>query len=422
MKQTISSILKEVLENVNPLEENLEMIESSLKEFLAKFEKSLKKLKINADIFVGGSYAKNTMIRKNNYDIDIFVRFVEDRDISKLTEKALREFSAKLVHGSRDYFQVTVTKDVFFEIIPVVKVTNPKDAQNITDLSYSHVKYINKKVMTKKLLDEIRLAKVFCYANNCYGAESYIHGFSGYALELLVYHYGSFLKFIREMAKSKDKVIIDTEKHYRNKPQVMMDVNTSKLKSPVILIDPTYKQRNVAAALSEETFEKFQKVCKDFLKNPSINFFKLQEIDFEKIKANAKKKGFEFLSLEIKTNRQSGDIAGSKLLKFHKHLLGEIEKFFEIRNNGFNYSEGKLAKSFFVVKNLGEILYDGPMITDINNVKKFKKEHPRAFIKNHRVYAKEKINFDIQGFVRKWKLKNKRRMKEMGIVDLKIGE
>ena len=89
MKQTISSILKEVLENVNPLEENLEMIESSLKEFLAKFEKSLKKLKINADIFVGGSYAKNTMIRKNNYDIDIFVRFVEDRDISKLTEKAL---------------------------------------------------------------------------------------------------------------------------------------------------------------------------------------------------------------------------------------------------------------------------------------------------------------------------------------------
>jgi len=420
MKQTISSVLKEVLKNVNPSDEDMDLIKSSLKEFLAKFEKSLKKLKINAEIFVGGSYAKNTMIRKNNYDIDIFVRFVKGKDISKLTEKALREFGANLVHGSRDYFQVTVTKDIFFEIIPVVKVTKPKDAQNITDLSYSHVKYMNKKVRTKKLLDEIRLAKVFCYANNCYGAESYINGFSGYSLELLVYHYKSFLKFIREMAKSKDKVIIDTEKQYRNKPQVMMDINSSKLKSPIVLIDPTYKQRNVAAALSEETFEKFKKVCKDFLKNPSVNFFKIQEIDFEKIKANAKKKGFEFLSLKIKTNRQSGDIAGSKLLKFNKHLRGEMERFFEIKNDGFEYKDGKLAKSFFVVKNRGEMLYDGPMITDINNVKKFKKEHSKAFIKNHRVYAKKKINFDIKEFIGKWKVKNNKRIKEMGIVGLDV--
>jgi len=53
----------------------------------------------------------------------------------------------------------------------------------------------------KKILDEIRIAKAFCYANNCYGAESYISGFSGYALELLVYHYKSFLKFIKSMVK-----------------------------------------------------------------------------------------------------------------------------------------------------------------------------------------------------------------------------
>ena len=47
-----------------------------------------------------------------------------------------------------------------------------------------------------------------------------------------------------------------------------MDLNSSKLNSPIIPIDPTYKQRNVLAALSKETFEMFQKSCKEFLENP----------------------------------------------------------------------------------------------------------------------------------------------------------
>ena len=461
MKQTIASVIKEVLVEVNPADEDVDLIESSLKEFLVKFEKSLRRNKVNAEIFVGGSYARKTMIRKNNYDIDIFVRFIDGKDISKLLEKALEEFGAKIIHGSRDYFQVTVTKDIFFEIIPVVKVKNPREAQNITDLSYSHVKYMNRKVKTKKILDEIKLAKVFCYANNCYGAESYIHGFSGYSLELLVYYYGGFLKFVREIAKAgghppsrserrvytrevrvplrqvglkedpetvsgetstRGKIIVDIEKDYRDKTQVMLDINSSKLQSPIILVDPTYKQRNVAAALSEETFAKFQGVCKAFLKNPSIKFFERQEIDFEKVKTQAKKKGFEFIELEIKTNRQAGDIAGSKLLKFYKHLEGEINRFFGIKNQGFDYEDGRMAKAFFVLKNRGEVLYDGPLIKDIKNLKNFKKEHPKTFVKNNRVYAKKKNDFDIKEFIAKWKVKNSKRIKEMSVVGLNVGK
>ena len=38
-----------------------------------------------------------------------------------------------------------------------------------------------------------------------------------------------------------------------------MNLNASKLNSPIILIDPTYKQRNTLAALSNETFENFKK-------------------------------------------------------------------------------------------------------------------------------------------------------------------
>jgi len=68
------------------------------------------------------------------------------------------------------------------------------------------------------------------------------------------------------MAKIKDKIVIDIEKHYKNKQAVLMDLNSSKLHSPIILIDPTYKERNALAALSSETFRKFQEVSLKFLK------------------------------------------------------------------------------------------------------------------------------------------------------------
>ena len=59
-------------------------------------------------------------------------------------------------------------------------------------------------------------------------------------------------------------------------------MNSSKLTSPIILVDPTYKQRNALAALSEETFEKFKQASKKFLKNPSIKYFEIVKWDLEK--------------------------------------------------------------------------------------------------------------------------------------------
>ncbi len=423
MKKKIDSILKEVLAKVEPPKEELKIIENSLKEFLGKFEKKLKALKINAEIFVGGSFAKNTVIKKDYYDIDIFIRFdkkYKDDEISKLTNKILKGFvNVSVIHGSRDYFRIKISPSFSIEIIPVIKVKNPRESKNITDLSYSHVNYIKRK-LTKKMLEDIRIAKAFCYANHCYGAESYINGFSGYALELLVYYYGSFLKFIKAISKMEDKIIIDIEKQYKNKQEILMDLNSSKLKSPIILIDPTYKQRNALAALSEETLEKFRKACKKFLKNPSIKSFEIKKTDLEKIKQNAKKRKYEFILLEAKTDRQEGDIAGTKLLKFYNHLNDEISKFFGIKNKGFNYNGGKSARYFFVVEMKKEILAKGPSVKDKKNIRMFKKKHRHTFEKSGRIYAKEKIKFDIKKFVDSWKIKNKRRIREMGVKGLKV--
>jgi len=276
MKKNIRGILKEVLKNIKISKKEEEKINNSLNEVLKHIKKNISKLKTDAEIFVGGSFAKETMIKTEKYDIDVFIRFDKKykREISELTGKILKGFNKTRIHGSRDYFRIKINSSFFVEIIPVKKIKNSRESENITDLSYSHVIYIKRKLKSKKILDEIRLAKAFCYANNCYGAESYIRGFSGYGLELLIYYYGSFLKFIKAIEKMSGKVVIDIEKHFKNKQEILMNLNSSKLQSPIVLIDPTYKQRNALAALSDETFEKFRKSCKKFLKNPGLDLFK----------------------------------------------------------------------------------------------------------------------------------------------------
>ena len=425
MTDEINRILKEVLIKINPEKKDLNSINEYLRKFVSEFEKQLKRGRISAEAFVGGSFAKKTLIKGGQYDIDVFVRFDEKykkQDISKLTEKILNKIKVRTVkiHGSRDYFKINVNSTFFVEIIPVLKVKNPKQAENITDLSYFHVNYIKRKLKTEKMIEDVRLAKAFCHANKCYGAESYINGFSGYAIELLVYHYKGFLNFLRAIEKIKGKEIIDIEKLYKTKYEIAINMNTAKMASPIVVIDPTYKERNALAALSQETFVKFQTDCREFLKKPSVESFETKEPDLSRIKKSAMKNKAEFILIKADTEKQEGDVAGSKLIKFYRHLSEELEKFYNISNKGFDYHGEKEAEFFFVVKKKKEIIQQGPNSRDIENVNLFRKHHKNTFVKGERIYAKDKFDKNIKEFVRNWKVINSKKMKEMHVNHLEI--
>jgi tRNA CCA-adding enzyme len=424
----IDEILKEVLNKVNPPKEEFDSIDKFVKDFKNKIEEKLKSAKINAEVFVGGSFAKKTLIKKGLYDIDVFVRFDKKylgKDISKLLEKIIKgnKFGKiSRIHGSRDYFKIEPeNKNFFIEVIPVLKINNPKEADNVTDLSYFHVNYIRKKLKTEKKLGGARIAKAFCHANKCYGAESYINGFSGYALELLIDYYGDFMSFVKGISKVKDKEIIDADKLYKNKYDITINMNSAKMSSPIVLIDPTFRERNALAALSKETFRNFQETCKKFLKSPSIEMFETEKINLEKIKNKAQKNKYEFILLGAETDKQEGDIAGSKLVKFFKHLSDEIEKFYEIKEKGFEYNGGKTAEFFFVVKKKNEIILSGPEIKDKKeNIKKFRQRHKNIFEKKGRLFAREKVDKKINEFIKDWMNKNSQKILEMYIDVLKI--
>ncbi len=406
----VKDVLKKEILKIKPNEREINELIKKSEDFCKKLEKELKRKRIKADVFVGGSLAKKTILKRKDYDIDIFVRFDKNYDDKKISKLLTRIVKGKKIHGSRDYIQVKKGK-IIFEAIPIIKISHPKEARNVTDLSYFHVSYVRKKIKKNpKLVDEILLAKQFCHANKVYGAESHIRGFSGYAIELLIIYYKSFLRFIKSIIKREKQIIIDMEKHYKNKSEILNNLNEAKLQSPIIFIDPTFKERNVLAGLSEETFEKFKEACKNFLKNPNKKFFEEKEI-------NIKKYNF---CLKIKTNRQEGAIAGSKLLKFHKFLKNELLKYFDIKKEEFEYKGEKKALSCFNLKRRKEKIIEGPPITAIRDLIKFKKKHKNCFIKKNRVYAKEKIDIDKEKFLKLFLKKNKKIMKEMGIVKVEL--
>jgi len=411
--EEIKKVLQEQISKIMLAEEELARINRETCEFVDGLAKNIAKNKIEAEVFVGGSLAKGTLIKKDKYDIDIFVRFgkkYEDKKISDMLGSLLK--NAGRVHGSRDYFQVE-KNGLFFEIVPTIKINKPEEARNVTDLSYFHVRYIvGKTKENKKLAEEIMLAKAFCYANSCYGAESYINGFSGYALELLISYYGSFVKFLNA-TKDKEKIVLDPKKFYKSKNEILLHLNESKLQSPVIFVDPTFKERNALAALSRETFEKFKLAAIKFLKNPSKEFFEKQDTEKE-----MKKKYKSLVIIETSTERQKGDIAGSKLRRFNEYLKNKLKRDNEIKISEFEYDEkNNVGKNYFVLKPKNEIITEGPPVTKAQNLADFKKKHKNCFIKKEKAYAKEKAK-TTEELINE--LKKDKAVKEMGITEIKL--
>jgi len=418
--KNINQILKNQIKAIKPPIEIFGTIEKTIGEFCLNLEKKLKKKKIKADIFIGGSLAKNTLVRKDKYDVDVFVRFdkkYKSNEISKLLGGVLGK-GVKKIHGSRDYYQVIIN-GIIIEIVPVMKIKKPQEAQNITDLSYFHVGYVLSKLnKNRKLSEEILLAKTFTYAQNCYGAEGYINGFSGYALELLICYYGDFLKFIKAISKANaNKIIIDDSELYKNKNEILRELNKSKRQSPIILIDPTFKERNALAGLSNETFLKFKKTCQNFLKRPSSKFFEKKDVS-EELKKNYGKK---LITISIKTSKQAGDIAGSKSKKFFKFFIRKLGREFEIKKSEFDYYNKKnIAYFYFVLDKKKDEIIKGPHVTKVENLSSFKRAHPKAFIKNHFAYVKIKHNLGFQKFFNKFKKKYKKIIKEMDVKKLEL--
>ncbi len=428
MKKSIQNIIRQEIELLRPNADALKKVREITAYFLDALEKEMEKQRIDADIFVGGSFAKRTFMKAEKYDVDVFVRFDwKYEDLSEILERLLKPAAKHVglelgkMHGSRDYFKVyNRDSQGYFEVIPVTRIKKPQEERNVTDLSYFHVPYVKKKI--KGLEDQVRLAKQFFKAQGVYGAETYVRGFSGYTAELLIIYYKSFVKMLRGLIKVNEdgRLVIDLAKYYKKKNEVFIQLNEAKLHSPIILVDPTYKERNALAALSYETLLKLQKSARVFLKNPSLQFFVRKPLDVEALRKNTSRKKLEFASLVLNTDKQPGDIAGTKLKKFSEMLIEELRVYFEIKEHHFVYSGAQSAEFYIIVKSRKEIVRIGPPLIMKKHVAHFKTEHLNTFVKGKFIHARIPVNFDVHSYLDAWQKSNEKKIREMHVTSMTV--
>lgn len=396
-------LLKEVLKQIKPTPEEEKKVMSAVDSFLKKLNPALN----DAKAVLGGSGAKGTWL-SGSHDVDIYVlfnyeKYKEDK-LSDILEKKLKAAFKDVMrlHGSRDYFQVKQGKYIF-EIVPILRITSPEKALNITDISPMHTKWVKK---YSKFADQIRLTKQFMKASNTYGAESYIRGFSGYEAEVLTIHYKGFLELIRAASKWKEKTILDPEHHYKNKEEILRNINISKLVSPLVVIDPVDKNRNIAAALSQEKYKQFIRTCKLFLSNPSEELFKIKKMTAEDFKKKAKNN--KLILLEVISLKGKEDIIGCKLLKAFNYIAKQLQiADFKLLHKSWTWDKQKKALFAYILdpKPLEKYKkWPGPPMQAVHHVMQFKKVHKddKIIQQKNRLYAIVKRKFTVpEQFIKK---------------------
>lgn len=392
-----------LLKRIKPSDKERLSVSKKLDKFLGLLRVSTDNLGFECEFFVGGSFGKNTNL-KGDFDVDVFCRFSKKYDeklISSYLEKIIKtaKIKCKRQKGSRDYFSGNYGFD--FELVPVIRIDNASEAKNSTDVSPLHVSFIQEKVKkNKKLSDEIRITKQFLKAQELYGAESYIEGFSGHVVDILITYYGSFEKLLSEASKWDSRTIIDVSLFYKSEKSILSGIEKDK-HSNLIVVDPIIKTRNAARALSHENYSRFVVISKTLDKLVSSHFSVKKETKSDMLKRAkkfAKENNLHLLYYDFKFEKETSstpDIMGSKLLRLFK-IMGKkfIEYDFRVFHSEFKIDIGEnycLYLYFFENIELPKLKrIVGPYVSMEDGVSKFVKSKKNYFIEKDRLYSYEK--------------------------------
>lgn len=358
-KQATNLVNSNLLAMVIPSKQEEELIKLVCSNAVRIIQECLDKNNVNAKVEIGGSVAKGTWLKDIN-DIDVYIKFDRGQysakngvNISDVLHEALKTADLKALqrlHGSRDYFQFKLNADsrqFTIEVIPILDIARIQEAENITDVSPFHVRYVKRHA---GLANEIRLTKAFCKANNLYGAESYIKGFSGYVLEVLTIYYGGFINLVKNVSVWGKGEVIDPSVYYKTKEDIIEKMNLSKQQSPLLLVDPVQEERNAAAAVGIERYNGFIRAAKKYLKKPSIKFFVRKDFDINAlVKKYKKQKTREIVVLKAIPKQGKRDIVGAKLLKCLERAKRAFEENeFRITARGWNWDCPEVCWLWFV--------------------------------------------------------------------------
>ena len=345
---------------------------------------------VDIDCRLVGSMAKKTSL-KNKADIDIFMTFPLSYSDDELKEYGLEfgQYCINRVNGKSEkryasHPYITGLIDGYeIDFVPCYQIKDASQLKSAVDRTILHTDYVQKH-LTDKEADEVLLLKKFMTSINTYGANYKVSGFSGYLCEILILKYHSFINVIKEAANTWHmKFHIDIE-----------DYGTcDNYKDPLIAIDPVDANRNVAAALSMQKLSEFIVAARNYLANPSIEYFQDRTIyTSDKDLINIfNTRGTHCYVLSFNVPDLPTDVIYPQVNKTMKSLE-KVSKMYDFRllEKGYYITKDNTANIIleYEVDTLSNVkIHHGPLIQDEKNSNSFKKKYPEAYIHNNKWIA-----------------------------------
>ena len=255
-----AAMLDDVADAITPTPSTVAAMEDAVDELTDAVVAAAADCGVDVEVIRVGSTARGTWLADAR-DIDLFIAFDpavpraelasvgQQIGLAVLPDGETEHAEHPYVHGTHAGFEV--------DLVPCYAVDDATALQSAVDRTPFHTAYL-----TERLTDAdrraVRLTKQFMRAVGVYGSDLRTQGFSGFLVELLVLHYGGFLPLIEAVTAWRPPVRLDPESHGR-----------ARFDDPLVVIDPTDPERNVAAVVSDAAIARLQHHARGFQADPT---------------------------------------------------------------------------------------------------------------------------------------------------------
>jgi len=261
---SFDDVIAAVRERVDPSATERASLGEAALQLIEDAQDAIDDLDVDADVIQVGSTARGTWTAGDR-DIDIFVRFPPDLPRGELERYGLQIGNAVLPNGHEEYAEHPYVKGEFegydVDLVPCYRVPSASDIQSSVDRTPFHTEYVERH-LDGDLAVDVRLMKQFLKGIGAYGSDLRTKGFSGYLTELLVLEYGGFRETLESARDWQPPVELDPAGH-----------GTTEHDDPLVVVDPTDPDRNVAAVVSHRNVARLQHHAREFLADPTITRF-----------------------------------------------------------------------------------------------------------------------------------------------------
>ncbi|MFB6090760.1 MAG: CCA tRNA nucleotidyltransferase [Halobellus sp.] len=278
-------VIETVRERVTPDADEREAMRAAVAALTARIEHELDALSVAADVVQVGSTARGTWLAGDR-DIDLFVRFPPDLDRATLERYGLEIGNAVLPDGHEEYAEHPYVTGEFegfdVDLVPCYDVDEGAALQSAVDRTPHHNAYLRERI-DDDLAGEVRVFKQFLKGIGVYGSDLRTRGFSGYLAELLVLEAGGFEPLLDAAADWHPPVVFDPEDHA-----------TTEHDHPLVVVDPTDPDRNVAAVCAAANVARLQHYARAFLADPREDLFESWEpepLGADGVRAHVERRG-----------------------------------------------------------------------------------------------------------------------------------